>query len=538
MPGVARPPSATAISSCLSVAIASARRTSTSLSAGCPGADAGIVLGGLGVVDRAVLVRDDVEDDVGETAAGRDIGDADLHVLLPAQLRNRRGLEFAEQVDLSVRESRHPRVGVVDRLEDHLVDHRAATVVVVERRQLDRLVLDELGQPEGAGADHLGVLEGEGVLGLPDVLRQDVHEQHPVLEVADRLAGHDGERCVVLGGDRLEDVRVRRLVREVRVVAVQLERELDVVGRRAGSPSWNVASSRRVTVQVTPSSATRPVRGQLGDVLAIGGDRDRRVVHELEELEGLGQQREPWVEAVGRAGDTDADGSAGCRSPASSAIGSHALVSAPGLALPPASGCSWTPVQAASSRLTIANVATDERSIRTVPVPPTLSAALNARGGTAATTGRGSHMPRNPVNISHSYAESASLDARGLRHTPTMTSVDPRSLVRAQVALESFRLCPDGASVVYVLRRVLRDEYESHLWTRPYRGGRARQLTRGRVRDGSPAISPDGRRVAFVRSPVGDDAAVAQAWILPLDGGEPWQLTSAEARCRQRALEP
>ncbi len=67
--------------------------------------------------------------------------------------------------------------------------------------------------------------------------------------------------------------------------------------------------------------------------------------------------------------------------------------------------------------------------------------------------------------------------------------------------------------------------YQSHLWMRPYRGGRARQLTRGPVRDGSPAISPDGSNVAFVRSPVGRDDAVAQAWILPLDGGEAWQLT-------------
>jgi Tol biopolymer transport system component len=107
-----------------------------------------------------------------------------------------------------------------------------------------------------------------------------------------------------------------------------------------------------------------------------------------------------------------------------------------------------------------------------------------------------------------------------------MTDATAQALIRAQVALESFRLAPDGASIVYVLRRVVRDEYESHLWTRPLRGGRPRQLTRGRVRDGAPAISPDGRRVAFVRSPVGDDKAVAQAWILPLDGGEPWQLTT------------
>ena len=106
-----------------------------------------------------------------------------------------------------------------------------------------------------------------------------------------------------------------------------------------------------------------------------------------------------------------------------------------------------------------------------------------------------------------------------------MTDATPRALVRAQVALESFRLTPDGRDVVYALRRVVRDDYESHLWARPYRGGRARQLTRGRVRDGAPAVSPDGSCLAFVRSPVGDADAVAQAWILPLDGGEPWQLT-------------
>jgi dipeptidyl aminopeptidase/acylaminoacyl peptidase len=107
-----------------------------------------------------------------------------------------------------------------------------------------------------------------------------------------------------------------------------------------------------------------------------------------------------------------------------------------------------------------------------------------------------------------------------------MTTATPAALVRAQVALESFRLLPEASGVVYTLRRVRREAYESHLWLRPMRAGRARQLTRGRVRDGSPAVSPDGRFVAFVRSPVGDDDAVGQAWVLPLDGGEPWRLTS------------
>jgi dipeptidyl aminopeptidase/acylaminoacyl peptidase len=107
-----------------------------------------------------------------------------------------------------------------------------------------------------------------------------------------------------------------------------------------------------------------------------------------------------------------------------------------------------------------------------------------------------------------------------------MTAPTPRALVEAQVALESFSLAPDASRVVYALRRVVRDEYESHLWTRPLKGGGARQLTRGRVRDGSPDVSPDGRHVAFVRSAVGDPDAVSQAWILPLDGGEPWPITS------------
>ena len=109
-----------------------------------------------------------------------------------------------------------------------------------------------------------------------------------------------------------------------------------------------------------------------------------------------------------------------------------------------------------------------------------------------------------------------------------MSAVSPRAIVRSQVALESFRLSSDGETVVYTLRRVRGETYESHLFTRPFGGGRSRQLTHGRVRDGGPALAPDGRRLAFVRTPVGPDDANGQAWILPLDGGEPWQLTHLE----------
>lgn len=98
-------------------------------------------------------------------------------------------------------------------------------------------------------------------------------------------------------------------------------------------------------------------------------------------------------------------------------------------------------------------------------------------------------------------------------------------LVRSQVVIEAFRLAPDGASVVYVRRVVVRDRYRSHLWQIRWSGGRPRQLTQGAVRDGGPSISPDGRLLAFIRSLADRDDAVAQAWILPL-GGEPWQLTT------------
>ncbi len=107
-----------------------------------------------------------------------------------------------------------------------------------------------------------------------------------------------------------------------------------------------------------------------------------------------------------------------------------------------------------------------------------------------------------------------------------MAAPTPRELVRAQVALESFRLSTDASFVVYAVRRVRANDYVSHLWLRPYAGGAPRRLTAGRVRDGSPSIAPDGRSVAFVRSPVGVKDAVAQAWIVRLDGGAPRRLRS------------
>jgi hypothetical protein len=44
-------------------------------------------------------------------------------------------------------------------------------------------------------------------------------------------------------------------------------------------------------------------------------------------------------------------------------------------------------------------------------------------------------------------------------------------LVRAQAAIEAFRLTPDGG-VLFVKRVVDGERYRSHLWVAPWRGGR------------------------------------------------------------------
>ena len=93
-------------------------------------------------------------------------------------------------------------------------------------------------------------------------------------------------------------------------------------------------------------------------------------------------------------------------------------------------------------------------------------------------------------------AESGQSFPRGYRFRAYSRRYDRRLVPERSYAPRSRSsrspLHPDGSSVVYVLRRTRGDDYVSHLWTRPWGGGRAQQLTRGGVRDGSPAISPDG----------------------------------------------
>ncbi|HEX2193682.1 MAG TPA: S9 family peptidase [Candidatus Limnocylindria bacterium] len=107
---------------------------------------------------------------------------------------------------------------------------------------------------------------------------------------------------------------------------------------------------------------------------------------------------------------------------------------------------------------------------------------------------------------------------------PAQQTPTGRALVEAQAAIEAFTLSPDGERVAYVLRRVSGGRYVSHLWSVPWRGGRARRLTSGRVRDGSPAFSPDGRRIGFTRAPASEKEEDAQPWVIGADGGRPRRL--------------
>lgn len=122
---------------------------------------------------------------------------------------------------------------------------------------------------------------------------------------------------------------------------------------------------------------------------------------------------------------------------------------------------------------------------------------------------------------------------------PEPRPADP-SIIERQVAIEAFRLTPDGETVLYVKRIVAHGAYRSHLWTIPYRGGRARQLTRGAFRDTGPAVAPDGLTLAFLRASAATDAAETdgQIWILPLDGGEAWRLLSVPHGVSELAWSP
>jgi dipeptidyl aminopeptidase/acylaminoacyl peptidase len=105
-----------------------------------------------------------------------------------------------------------------------------------------------------------------------------------------------------------------------------------------------------------------------------------------------------------------------------------------------------------------------------------------------------------------------------------VTVATPRigpEIVSRQQALTGFDLSPDGETIVFARREVVRGRYAAHLWRVPTAGGRPERLTSATAVDGAPRISPAGDEVLFVS----DRGGRKQPWVLPLAGGEPRSLT-------------
>jgi dipeptidyl aminopeptidase/acylaminoacyl peptidase len=85
-------------------------------------------------------------------------------------------------------------------------------------------------------------------------------------------------------------------------------------------------------------------------------------------------------------------------------------------------------------------------------------------------------------------------------------------------------LSPDGARVVYALRKTDMDANKGHydLWWTSVSDGRTHRLTTHEANDTGPAWSPDGKHVYFLSSRNG----LSQVWRISPDGGEATQVTN------------
>lgn len=95
---------------------------------------------------------------------------------------------------------------------------------------------------------------------------------------------------------------------------------------------------------------------------------------------------------------------------------------------------------------------------------------------------------------------------------------------------------PCGAWVAYVLKRMdpKENRYQAHLWLKPSRGGRARQLTQGDRLDSGPVWSPDGRYIAFAST----REKKTRLYLIPADGGEARELGKLQGSFSGLAFSP
>lgn len=101
-----------------------------------------------------------------------------------------------------------------------------------------------------------------------------------------------------------------------------------------------------------------------------------------------------------------------------------------------------------------------------------------------------------------------------------MSRLAPSEIIGALVSASAPAVSPNGARVVFAVRRVDLDgnTYRSQLWVAPTDGSRSpRPLTDGEHGDASPAWSPDSGSLAFTSKRGGDDGPVT-VHVMPMDG--------------------
>ena len=115
-----------------------------------------------------------------------------------------------------------------------------------------------------------------------------------------------------------------------------------------------------------------------------------------------------------------------------------------------------------------------------------------------------------------------------------------------QVLLTSMTVSPDGGSVVYAKRTIVKGKERSRLWRVPIAGGRPEPLTTTSASDTLPRFSPDGRSILFTSDRRHDDdpkddpkkEPKSQLWVLPVSGGEPRRLAPLPEGGRDGAWSP
>jgi len=98
------------------------------------------------------------------------------------------------------------------------------------------------------------------------------------------------------------------------------------------------------------------------------------------------------------------------------------------------------------------------------------------------------------------------------------------------------QVSPDEEIIVFEAEKAdtAVNDYITHLWMVPTKGGKPRQLTSSDSSDTRPRFSPDGKKIAFLSGRSGSK----QIWMISPDGGEATQLTDFPVSVSENSWSP